>query len=335
MTVTLDRARVKNEDGSYTSIGLPGSQYGNGLAATYRETDHKGKLICACCPAELHYVSQSSGLVGTSHYRPRPEHFALNPGQEHTCSKPNPAKDNERHFYNVNDGLRVHLNIPNPSGEFNDKTLYYRDGKKWRVRGDMLPSNINKDEFQEMETASVSSVSDLLDLMERGDLERLSKSYLVAGHRVIPFRDFVLRQDSAHEGIGSKRFQRFLQQLKRDAEGYKGLPRAVELNTEKTNIPFSEKLHTVDCKAIFLDRLDDGPRFIIPHIDLDMRQNKFLRDKFEEAGKFTIMGMVRSSMMRNGNIGMYVKVSDERQIDRRTPGDILKTRSELPFPEAA
>ena len=335
MAITLSRAKVVNEDGSRTFIKLPNARYSAHDSVEYREDIHKGKLICDCCDAKVHYVSQSSGLVGSSYYSPRPELFALNPGQKHTCSRPNPNEDNERHFYDVASGLRVHLNIPNPSGEFNSRTLYSREGRKWRAQENMLPQGINADKFQQMETVSASSISDLLDLMEKADLDRLSKSYLVAGHRVIPFRDFVLRGDASKEGLGSRRFQRFLKQLNSEPNRNGGLPRMVELSTEKSIISSKDKFPTVACKAMFLDRLEDGPRFIIPHIDLDLTRNKFLGDTFREAGRYSIMGVVRSSVMRNGNIGMYVKVSDERQIERRTPSEIMKARSELPLPEVA
>ncbi|MAQ71864.1 MAG: hypothetical protein CL565_06690 [Alphaproteobacteria bacterium] len=332
MSVTLTRARYIR-DGQYdpTPVRLPGSAWEEHTVPFDAEI-HKDHLHCMSCSASLYYHSGSTFRGGSSSLRGASEHFSLKPGQRHaiTCKMPNP-EDGERTDYDTSRGFRFHLNIPDARNAFNKGAAYaVEKGGKLSPRRAILHLNETEDSFQSLTPRSMESVQDFLDAMQKENRQRLTDSYVVVGHRVMKFKDFIVRLGLPHAGYENSRFGLLQEKMAshRGQKTYHGEPRIVEIQVDNPcEADFFQDRFRVKGRAVFLSKQNrDEKRFIFPNIHVDSLYDNSLRTLFSKAGKYSVMGMVREKQQAGGSSTWNITVNDSRQVSTQAPSDIFKAR---------
>ncbi|MAM34116.1 MAG: hypothetical protein CMH28_03485 [Micavibrio sp.] len=333
MSVTLTRARYI-KDGQYdpTPVRLPGSAW-EAHTVPYDPQIHKDHLHCMSCSASLYYHSGSVFRGGSSSLRGASEHFSLKPGQRHsiTCKMPNPEDDGDRTEYDQSRGFRFHLNIPDARNAFNKGAAYaVEKGGKLNPRQAILHLNETGDSFRSLTPKSMESVQDFIDAMQKEDRGRLNDSYVIVGHRVMRFKDFIIRLGFPRHGYENSRFGRLQEKLAshRGQKTYHGEPRIVEIHVDKPKeADFFEDKFSVKGRAIFLSKRGrDEKKFILPYIHVDSLYDGALQNLFSKAGTYSVMGMVRETKLDNGSIAWNMSVNDSRQVSTHAPSDIFKAR---------
>ena len=329
-TVKIVRATEK-DSGESVLVQLP-SQYGAQGADSYDPENHTN-LRCHCCDAAMNYNKGSEAIGGSSRHR-RSDFFKLASGARHeNCRYPNPDPDKSSADYDVRLGFRVHFNIPDLSGHFNQSSIYRTErepdgARRKRVINDLLPDKVTPADWRAMETISVSSVQEFLSLMKNKDWDRLKGTYVVIGHRIMKLNEFVVRAGMANETHANPRFAKLIHDFETDRMAKFGLPRIMEVQIEDTHEVdlFSDKF-SLSAKAIYLDGDKGGEKhFVLPRIHVDTTRCHALSHAFKEAGKYSVLGLFRQSVAANGNRFINVSITDTKQIEANSPSEICASR---------
>lgn len=333
MAATVKIARATDtQTGSSVLVHLP-SQFGMQGADCYDPEIHDN-LRCHCCDAAMNYNKGSEAIGGSSRHR-RSDFFKLASGARHeNCRYPNPDPDKSSAEYDVRLGFRVHFNIPDLSGHFNQSSIYRTErdlngARRKRVINTLLPPKVTPADWRAMETISVSSVQEFLSLMKNKDWERLKGTYVVIGHRIMKLNEFVVRAGMANDTHANPRFAKLIHDFETDSMAKFGLPRIMEVElTEPPKIDLFSDRFSLSTKAIYLDgdNKDGEKHFVLPRIHVDTTRCRELSFAFKEAGKYSVLGLFRQSVAANGNHFINVSVTDSKQIEANSPSDIFARR---------
>lgn len=185
--LTMPEARFITPAGTSQKVQLPGTKLQFG-AVYYDEDQHKGKLVCVCCDAPVHFRKGSETISGDNLRGPRP-HFASNRRAAHASDCTVPLRLDEGRDpteYDLTKGYRIHINTGQLKEQFNVQSRLYARRPDKKIM-------INDPELASREPFSVRSADDFLRLMRKENKERLRKAVIVNGDAQIPWKDFFIR----------------------------------------------------------------------------------------------------------------------------------------------
>lgn len=347
MVAEIKYARHVDGEGNMKFVRL--ASVLNGSVIPYDAEQHHGSIICDECEAGVHYRSQKHSIGGST-LNHAAEHFALLPHNRHdiSCRHINPEDRLENSLFNSHpdNGYRLHFNPDTDlTGNFNAHSIYYKDAdRKTRARHSFLPEGETEKSFMSHAPLSLHSLGDFLDLMQKGDIERLKQSFVVTGTHVVPLNHYVVRTGRTTENYPNPKFRHLTECLLDGNISADGLPRIMEIEIkDPVRSDFFKDNYPVQGKAIFLDGNGNHKRFAIPKIYVETKGDYRLQSLFEKAGRYSVMGLVRPYTLDNGSVMLNMRLTDLAQFDERLSSEIFKTRideidsarTQSPFPEAA
>lgn len=332
MTVEMEYARFVEEDGGTQLVRLPSVL--NRSVIPYDPDKHHGSIICDECDAGVHYRKEKHSIGGSKRFRAS-DHFALMPHERHNlhCRHINPESRIENSLFDSHpdNGYRLHFNPDTDlTGDFNAESIYYRDeNQKMRARRMYLPARETEKSFMCRAPRSLRSLGDFLDLMQKGDIERLKKSYVVSGTHVIRLNRFVIREGRTTEEAPNPKFCDFASRLRAKNVPADGLPAIMEVEIKEPVRPdFFEDNFRVNAKAVYLDTQNNNKRFALPKIHVESKGDCRIKSLFEEAGRYSVIGLVRPYRLDSGNLILNMRLTDLAQVDRRLSSEIFEARKD-------
>ena len=212
--LTMPEARFKAADGSIVKVQLPNTKLQFG-AVHYDEKTHKGKLMCKCCDAPVHFHPGSQTVSGDNLRGPRP-HFSSNRQAYHgkDCTV-ELAIDEGRdpRDYDLTKGYRFHMNTGELKQQFDGRARPYgrRSYPHWEII-------INDSDLKDREPYSFMDAENLQRLIGKKRDDRVADAVIVNGGSKIPMRDFFfryVRKDNEEKRYSRKQpdFLRLVDQL--------------------------------------------------------------------------------------------------------------------------
>ena len=212
--IKMDEARfIDPVSGVAQVVQLPGTRL-RGANSHYIGALHKGFLTCRFCDAAVHYHAGRERIAGDN-LNGQTHHFHTNPGQEHSadCSWPDIHERAEKStVYDDHKGYKIHLNIPGLGGLFRRRSgkVYTRDEDKKIIS--LVP------DLNARRPKSVATLSDMIELIKRGDFDRLKESVVVHHDHIVPWDRFLVRHDYGGE-TGQQRFGKLIRSLQQGTTG--------------------------------------------------------------------------------------------------------------------
>ena len=261
-TVTMWKARYVNpHTGEISFVQTQGTPLENG-AHIYTDPVHKGHLICAHCAAKVHHRKGPHGMGGNS-ASGHDNHFATNRGQKHgdDCKWEFPEPWESNIAYDDKRGWRIHINVP----IYNEAIVTSLSGVYRRVAGGRIRT---KDEnLRSHKPLSVESANDVVALIEKGDVKRLTDSIVIFRNQSLSWKDFCIRYDAPSRYLALiKRMQE-----KKDA-GAKN-PETFgffEFRTDKSHAFYRGAKPVIEAPAIVLPEKDrrGKPQNVVLKVDM-------------------------------------------------------------------
>lgn len=303
-TLHIPEARFILPDGTTQMVqpALPGEYLRPGRMAYDRNVHHK-KLICPHCDIRVDF-NKGSGLAiaGTQINGSRP-HFKKAPKQDHAadCELPLLLQNKSETEIDKNAGYRIHLNTVFFGAVDYRNPVYERTSGSHKVVANdprlqpweetvALPNGKMRIVKTQRESVPVKNVADIIDLMRRGELNRLKES-LVVNNVVIPWKQFAILGDNRMRGLVARMLDGASHPVLMRVGFYKGVD---------DDLAVGEKL--------FYQRENNKPRFIIPHIYLDSPR---VKDAFAARGQYLVLGVPRVKVdKKSGAIFLNISLKD-------------------------
>ncbi|MGE4312788.1 MAG: hypothetical protein AB7E85_00780 [Pseudobdellovibrionaceae bacterium] len=283
----MPEARRRLEDGGFERVVARLHLSGSFLAAV-RAASRNHELMCPHCPAEVHFVKPTTrAIAGTNEQNVAP-HFRLASGAEHdeNCPIKQYAEEGgESREYDNSLGWRIHLNTREFSSLYETRdSVYYRDGNyHLRVNQRRLPEGESPEKFISRAPFAVKNAKELIDLIARGNLDRLNDSYVVFEDKVVPWRSFFIRE---------KRFFDLAQRLE-STGSY--LPVLMHFDVERgiSRGRWDKAVCAKDKERFWKRNVHDEAVFLQTRVWLDNHEDSDLRSVFHRAGEFFVLGNAR------------------------------------------
>lgn len=266
-TVTMSKARyVSPHTGEVSVVQTRGTKLENG-ADYYMPAVHKGHLKCFHCDTKVHHRVGPHALGGNT-ADGHDDHFATNPNQKHgdDCKWEFPEAWHSDIQYDPEKGFRIHINVP----VFHPDALRKVGGTYNRVAGSPGIIRTNDESLRTKEPKSIGSADDIIDLIRKADIKRLSDSVVIFRNEKRKWSEFSLRR-----GTPSRYLDRINEMQHKIGDGAEapvtfGL---FEVNTDKEYY-FPSRMKNADKKvkslAINLEERDfrGKPQNVIVSLDL-------------------------------------------------------------------
>lgn len=185
----MPEARYQAPDGSFVKVQLPGTKLQAG-AVHYDVTVHKGKLVCKCCDAAVHFHPGSRTVVGDNLRGPRP-HFSSNRQAYHAkdCTV-ELAVDEGRdpREYDLTKGYRFHMNTGELREQFGGRARMF--GRRSYPHHEVI---INDPDLKDREPYSFKDAENLQRLIGKKMSDRVANAVIINGGAKMPMSDFFFR----------------------------------------------------------------------------------------------------------------------------------------------
>lgn len=299
----------------------------------YEESVHKGHLLCPDCSAHVHFVPASESKGGGNIPGSR-AHFATNPGQKHDekcfVEQKRELNQSEKAESEVDKskGFRINLNSfsrtvtadLNLSERFGvaSRGPYQRESRiKTRIKA-------SEQDLKHLESVSISNVGDMIEFLKSKDPERIAQSVVIHRDFKLPWRYFMLSYNPQNND--HKKFKLFVSAMRDHGQTLQ--PVLMEIIVDKRHTPESIRVNNcVKSKAIFSQRQEGQPEWIMPRIYMEHRNGKSPY-VFLDPGRYLVLGIAKlKTIKERGQLNHYlsISVSDDRQIQR---ADLPEIRAE-------
>lgn len=315
------------------SISLPGAHLQPG-GDWYRAHEHKGHLICPCCPAKVNFAPARESKGG-GNLSGNVAHFRTNPGQSHAddCAigrkRELAEHDTDESAVDKTRGFRINLNTFNAetvrdlnlTRRFNTASGPYERESATKVR-----IKEQAQDLKHLESYAAEGVEDLIAFLKSKDFDRIKDSVIIHRDFVIPWKHFMLSYGGGNDRESrNAKFKNFASYML--DRGLKAAPVLMEVITNKPYYRSTLKENpAVKSTSIPIsrDQRTQQISWLLPRIYLDNLKTTHFDFIFDKPGKYLVLGMAR--VHKDGsNVYLSVSVTDPRQIKA---ADLAEIRAE-------
>lgn len=314
----MEDARRRLDDGSFESVSARHHLSGSFLDAV-RQASQNHELFCPHCSAGVNFVKSSTRAIAGTNEQTVSPHFRLAAGESHEKSCPIKrfeGQHSQSREYDTELGWRIHLNTREFSSEYATRdAVYFRDSNHHlQVNPRRLPAGESAEKFMSRAPIAAKNVKDLLDIVGKGDVDRLNDSYVIYEDKVIPWSSFFIRQ------------RRYFDLAKRLEAGASHLPVLLHMEVERgVTRGYKHPANYAAGKPHFWKRNAHGNEvFLQSRAWLDNRDDGFLRDAFREAGEYFVLGLARLTHPSGSLKAVNVSLTSFEQVEKGSLDDLVE-----------
>lgn len=297
----MTTARNIDPNGTVELVQLPGTPYRPGHH--YYSPQHHQNLVCTHCDAKVHFNKGTESLLGS--FKGRSSHFHTNRGQEHqSCLWPLRDPTQSEESFDKNKGYRIHIN-----------TLSHTFNRYSGVYGRNAAGHIvaYEPDLKDREAFSVTGIEGLKTLMIKGEFDRLKDSKVIFSNKAVAWSDFCLYLEKEERYVALK------EKLRIAGKRGPASPVLMEIRIPEPHRPkFPSERGSFNASPIKIGTDHRGfSERIVPSIQLQHNHNTYLRDIFDRAGTYLVLGVPRLNTKEMDfvtNHYLNIAVTDARQV---------------------
>lgn len=311
--IIMETARDIGDDNAVELVQLPGTPHRPGHLSF--DPRYHRNLHCPHCSAKVHFRAASKRRAGS--FKGPSAHFHTNPGQKHEdCPLPERDHGNGKTKVDKSKGYRIHINTLSHSVTFNRYSGVYRLGGHGELE-------IDDPDFKDMETVSIKSAEDLVDLMSKGEFKRVNDSIVIFDNSAIAWKEFMAFLQKP------ERYAAILRHLQFGQRATLGRPVLIEMETAKViSGDLFSKSTLVNGKSVLISKSASGFReYVVPGIKLVHNNNTIMGDLFNRAGKYLILGIPQLNTKDGAGHRTHffnITVNDAQQVHFGGMDDVIK-----------
>ena len=290
--LTMPEARFKAADGSIVKVQLPNTKLQFG-AVYYDEKTHKGKLMCKCCDAPVHFRAGSSTIAGDNLRGPRP-HFASNRRENHTddCTVELAIDDGrDVRQFDLTKGYCFRLNTGELRESFSGRARPYgrRSYPHWEVL-------INNPDLKDREAYGVKNAENLQRLIGKKQDERVRNAVVVNGSDIIAMKDFFFRYSYQQKDKKALSRQQPRMQHLVDLLQEFGNNQLILMEVDLTKPKYAkDRIVAAESRHIRLPKKDENgyTREIVPRVIAARHVQETIANAIVDKDRYLVMGIAR------------------------------------------